>query len=113
MENTALWISGLGLSLAFTGALASLFFKMGQHSAKLIKLELDAIKLILIDAHAVRIQSLEEWRTHVRNDMHEISDSMTKLTSEVHGVKTLIEERTERRRFERPSQSNWQEKEKM
>jgi Cu/Ag efflux pump CusA len=112
MDHIGVWISGIGLVLAITGSLASLFYKMGQHSARLDKLQVDSIKLSLVESHAIRIQTLEEWRTNVRRDMHEISEKMTEVVREIHGVKTLIEERTERRKFERPYQSNWQENDK-
>jgi hypothetical protein len=110
--NIAIVISGIGLALAIFGAIANLFYKLGQHSARLNRVEEDSIKLSLIGDHTIRIQALEIWRQDIRKDMHEISDKMTQVITDVHGVRTLIEERTERRKFDSPTQSIWQEKER-
>jgi len=69
------WTDGALITLALF--LAGVIFKMGHHSA--------------------RLESLEEWRRNIRLDMHEISEKLDGLTKDIDNVKTLIEERTERR----------------
>jgi len=46
---------------------------------------------------ASRVEALEKWRWTMREDMHEISDILTRMQNELHRLTTLIEERTERR----------------
>jgi hypothetical protein len=46
---------------------------------------------------ASRLDSLELWRTNVRGDMHEISNKIASIETGITGIKTIIEERTERR----------------
>ncbi len=53
--------------------------------------------------HSARLESLEKWREGIRIDMHEISDKLEILANAVEKVKTLIEERTERRLVMRDS----------
>jgi hypothetical protein len=50
-----------------------------------------------IGALSARVVSLETWRTGMRNDMHEVSDKLTDVVTKLEGLKTLVEERTERR----------------
>ena len=57
--------------------LAGVIYKMGHHSA--------------------RLESLEEWRSNIRLDMHEISDKLEAISTQVSGLATLIQERTRRR----------------
>ncbi len=46
--------------------------------------------------HAARLYSLEEWRTNVRKDLHEVSEGMTSMNLSLAAIRTLIEERTEK-----------------
>ncbi len=48
-----------------------------------------------------RLDSLEEWRTNVRTDMHEISDKITNIENGITAIKTMLDERTERRKVTR------------
>lgn len=57
--------------------------------------------VFLVGRHDARIEQLEEWRKLVRGDMHEVSESLQMLTGEVKQLRTLIEERTDRRMAER------------
>lgn len=47
---------------------------------------------------AAKVQSLEEWRLSIRQDMHEVSDKLESVSNGIQSLKTLIDERTERRR---------------
>lgn len=69
--------SAIAVILSFGSSLAFLIFKTGQLTA--------------------RIEALETWRGTLRNDMHEVSESIQGLAIEVKQLRTLIEERTERR----------------
>jgi uncharacterized protein (UPF0335 family) len=46
--------------------------------------------------HAARIEQLEQWRTSIRLDMHEISDRLGLVGEELKRLTTIIEERTQR-----------------
>ena len=46
---------------------------------------------------AARVTSLEEWRKGIRQDMHEISDKLELISTELKQLMTLVDERTERR----------------
>jgi hypothetical protein len=46
---------------------------------------------------SARVESLEEWRINVRQDMHEISEKLEENNKLIHQVIVLVEERTERR----------------
>ncbi len=46
--------------------------------------------------HAARLQSLEEWRTNVRGDLHEVSEQMAVMNNSLTSLATLIEERTQK-----------------
>jgi len=50
---------------------------------------------------AARLDSLEQWRVNMRTDMHEISDKITNIENGIGTIKTIIEERTERRSIPR------------
>jgi hypothetical protein len=52
--------------------------------------------------HSSRLQELEKWRDNIRVDMHEISDLLFGLDKKLTEVKTLVEERTNRRQQDRP-----------
>jgi hypothetical protein len=58
-----------------------------------------ALGKIIFDAgrSSARLDSLEEWRTNVRSDMHEISDKITNVETGITAIKTMLDERTERR----------------
>jgi len=73
--------AALGVLLSFSVFLATVIFRMGQlHS---------------------RVEALEKWRWTMRDDMHEISDILTHMKTELERLATLLEERTERRIFPR------------
>jgi len=82
----ALGWAGIGVLLTFSIFLANVIYRTGHLSA--------------------RVEELERWRLTVRQDMHEISDILTNMTSELHRLATLIEERTERRIIERKSSNH-------
>ena len=44
-----------------------------------------------------RVETLEEWKLRVRDDMHEISNKLESLAIELKAIHTLINERTEKR----------------
>jgi len=48
---------------------------------------------------AARVEELERWRVNVRTDLHEVSEILTGMTTELKRLATLIEERTDRRLF--------------
>lgn len=62
-----------------------------------------ALGKIIFDAGKAssRLDSLEQWRVNMRTDMHEISDKLTKVGTQIEGLHTIIEERTERRTITR------------
>ncbi len=73
----------MGPYLAVAGAVVTLFifiltlvFRVGHHTA--------------------RLESLEEWRTNVRGDLHEVSELMSEMDKKLSSINTLIEERTEK-----------------
>jgi len=43
-----------------------------------------------------RIESLENWRSNIRGDMHEISDKMDDLSKRITTIVTIVDERTAR-----------------
>lgn len=47
--------------------------------------------------HSARLESLESWRANIRIDMHEISEKLEVISDAVRELKTIVEERTERR----------------
>lgn len=71
-----------GAIVTVAGFVLGLAFKMGQHSA--------------------RIEALEQWRTEARKDMHEISETLGTILTTMSALKTLVEERTDRRFGPRP-----------
>ena len=46
---------------------------------------------------SARLDTLESWRNSMRNDMHEISDILGKLSTKMDTLTVLVNERTERR----------------
>ena len=77
MSQLATWIAAVGILITFSTLLGSALFRIGHLSA--------------------RVEALETWRGHLRADMHEISDKMGRLISEMSALRTLVDERTERR----------------
>jgi hypothetical protein len=83
LSITASVLIGLVGSVVTLGLfLLSVTFRMGEHSS--------------------RLQELEKWRDNIRVDMHEISDLLFGLDKKLTEVKTLVEERTNRRQQDRP-----------
>ena len=75
--TVATWITGIGVLIVFSTFLASVIYRSGHLSA--------------------RVEELEKWRQSMRADMHEISEKMTLVATEVQGLHTLISERTDPR----------------
>lgn len=48
-----------------------------------------------------RVEQLEAWRGSIRQDMHEISETLGTISQEIKTLTTLIDERTERRNHPR------------
>jgi trehalose-6-phosphatase len=48
---------------------------------------------------AARLEELEKWRGSVRQDMHEVSDTLEGVRVELKRLATIIEERTRQRRY--------------
>ena len=71
----------VGSLLTLTLVIGTIIFRMGHQSA--------------------RIEELERWRMSIRQDMHEISDSLEAVRIELRRLGTILEERTERRERER------------
>jgi hypothetical protein len=46
--------------------------------------------------HAARLEALEEWKTNVRGDLHEVSEQMAVMNNSLTSLATLIEERTQK-----------------
>jgi len=46
---------------------------------------------------AARVEELERWRSVMRGDMHEISEILNTMATELKRLATLIEERTDRK----------------
>ncbi len=81
MSNTAILIGLLGSVVTLGLFVAVLIFRAGAQHA--------------------RLEALEKWRDSIRIDMHEISDKLGALQVQLANLTALIEERTERRNFER------------
>ena len=67
----------VGILLTLSIFLANVVFRMGHIAA--------------------RVEGLETWRTHIRTDMHEISDKLEEMNTYLKYLATLMAERTERR----------------
>jgi hypothetical protein len=67
----------IGILLTCTTLLSTVVFRAGQLSQRVVE--------------------LERWRGTIRQDMHEISNSMLLMATELKKLATVIEERTERR----------------
>lgn len=80
--DTMAVIASVSLILTFAIFLMQVIFKTGQMSA--------------------RIEALEGWRTNVRGDLHEISEKLEAVVSELRSLSTLVDERTDRREVKRP-----------
>jgi Na+-transporting methylmalonyl-CoA/oxaloacetate decarboxylase gamma subunit len=79
--SSELVIAGIGVLITFSTFLAVAIWKGGESAGRLES----------------RVTELERWRGNVRDDLHEVSDQLTVLVSEVKALVTLVEERTERR----------------
>lgn len=75
------WIAAISLLIVFTNLIGLSLYKIGHLSA--------------------RVEELERWRLRMLEDLHEISDRMEQMSLEIRGIRTLIEERTSRRIFNR------------
>ncbi len=73
----ALTVAELSLVITFSIFLSNVIFKTGHIAA--------------------RVEELEKWRGSIRDDMHEISDKIATVNESLKELKTVIEERTERR----------------
>jgi uncharacterized coiled-coil protein SlyX len=73
----SIWWTGIGILLTFSIFLSTVIFRSGQLSA--------------------RVDELEKWRDRQHKDMHEISDILGEINTELSKLRTLIEERTDRR----------------
>lgn len=67
----------LSVSVTILIGIVGLFFRAGHLSA--------------------RVEELERWRIGIRQDMHEISDTLERIRVELKNLETLIVERTDRR----------------
>lgn len=73
--------AALGVLLSFSVFLATVIYNSGKLGA--------------------RVDALEKWRWTMRDDMREISNILTGMKTELERLTTIIEERTERRKWER------------
>jgi hypothetical protein len=92
--NTQLWIAGIAVLITFSTFLANVIFRSGHVTGAL----------------EMRVTALENWRSTMRVDMHEVSEKieaasvkMEVALVELRAVHQLIDERTDRRRLERPT----------
>ena len=69
--------AALGVLLSFCVFLATVIYNTGRLST--------------------RVEVLEKWKLTMREDMHEISEILTEMRTELKYITTLVEERTERR----------------
>jgi hypothetical protein len=83
MIMISVWIAGISLLITFSIFLSHVIYRTGHIAA--------------------RVEALERWRGSVRTDMHEISEKLEVISVEMRGLRTLIEERTDRRFFDRGS----------
>lgn len=90
-----------GAVVAFGIFVAGVIFKLGQHSQKIKSLEEWRTAMNDFAGYSARLLALETWRGNVRNDLHEISDKLEDISGGLSSLKTLVEERTERRRTDR------------
>lgn len=45
---------------------------------------------------SARVEELEKWRSHMRQDMHEISDKLEEMGNAISELTIVIKERTDR-----------------
>ncbi len=79
--STASIIGILGIILTFSYFISNVIYRTGHLSA--------------------RVEALEAWRGSIREDMHEISDKISAMNESLKELKTVIEERTEKRQYPR------------
>lgn len=77
MISPSAWIAAIGLLITFSTLLGNVLYRSGHLAA--------------------RVEELEKWRSNLRNDMHEISDQLLRVNSQLSSLFTLVDERTERR----------------
>lgn len=77
MTVTALVLGLIGAVVTLAIFVSTLIFRMGHQTA--------------------RVEALEQWRTSVRSDFHEVSDQMEALKIGFAEVRTIIDERLPRR----------------
>lgn len=75
------WIAIASIGVTVSIFISQLIFKTGHLTA--------------------RVEALEKWRGSMRDDMHEVSDKIDGLKTDVQKLATLIEERTDRRVHQR------------
>lgn len=75
--NIVAWIAIASIGVTVSIFISQLIFKSGEQSA--------------------RIKVLEDWRVSTRLDLHEVSDRMERIANEMIALKTMIDERTEKR----------------
>ncbi len=63
----------IGATVTLAIFLSGVIFKMGQHSA--------------------RLESLEEWRSNIRLDMHEISDELKAISIQITRLAAIVDRR--------------------
>jgi hypothetical protein len=75
--TVAVWVAIFSILVTFSIFLANVIYRTGHLSA--------------------RVEALEVWRANVRNDMHEISDKLEVIVTDISKLTTLVDERTNRR----------------
>lgn len=108
-------VAFIGIAITFGISLGQLVYRSGQHNARLnaidelvkkvdpiaMKTELEALEALILKCDIInmrtRIEAVEEWKKSVRGDMHEVSEELRTLAGEVKQLRTIIEERTDRR----------------
>lgn len=113
MNNASVvpWVAIASILVTVSIFLAQVIFKTGVLTAevnalKQLKLGEVATKVAAYEAlnlpeTAARVKDLEDWRKSIRLDMHEISDSIQAMSNKLEQLKTIIQERTERRAVDR------------
>jgi uncharacterized protein (UPF0335 family) len=105
----------LGIAVTFGISLSQVVYRSGQHNSRLdavekllanvdpvaMKTELESLESLVMKCDIInmrtRVEAVEEWRKTVRGDMHEVSEELRTLAGEVKQLRTIIEERTDRR----------------
>lgn len=108
-------VAFIGIAVTFGISLAQVVYRSGQHNARLnaldtlmksvnpveMRTKLEALETLVLKCDIInmrsRVEAVEEWRKTVRGDMHEVSEELRSLAGEVKQLRTIIEERTDRR----------------